>query len=174
MRGTGLSGELMTLRALLVAPLLAVALAAAAEKPSFTSGVWQGNANYDADGEFRDCTMTAQSGDDIQLGFVITKDFNWGLVLADEARDLPVGSTMAMILQIDQRDPIAAVAKVVDIHGLLIPLANSDPVIEALRQGKVLRIVTGGTTLSFKLTGTRDAIAQLAACVTDHLDSERI
>jgi hypothetical protein len=164
----------MTLRALLVAPLLAVLLAAAAEKPSFTSGVWQGKANYDKDGEFRDCTMTAQSGDDIQLGFVITKEFNWGLVLADENRDLPVGSTMAMLLQIDDRDPLPTVAKVVDIHGLLIPLANSDPVIEALRQGKVLRIVTGDTTLSFKLTGTRDAIAKLAACVTDHVDSERI
>jgi hypothetical protein len=164
----------MSLRASLVAPLLVLALAAATGKTGFTSGVWQGNANYDADGEFRDCTMTAQSGDDIQLGFVITKDFNWGLVLADENRDLPVGSTMAMLLQIDDRDPLPTVAKVVDIHGLLIPLANSDPVIEALRQGKVLRIVTGGTTLSFKLTGTRAAIAALAACVTDHLDSERI
>ena len=57
---------------------------------------------------------------------------------------------------------------------MLIPLANSDPVIEALREGKALRIVTQGVTLSFKLTGTRDAIAKLAACVTDHRDSENI
>ncbi|MGV1014127.1 MAG: hypothetical protein ACOYB4_04070 [Methyloceanibacter sp.] len=163
----------MILRALLLAPLLVAAIAAATEPPGFTSGVWQGKANFDEDGRFRDCTMTAQSGDGIQLGFVISKDFNWGLVLADESRDLQVGSTLAMLLLIDERDPIAAVAKVVDVHGVLVPLANSDPVIEALRQGKVLRIVTQGVTLSFKLTGTNEAIAKLAACVTDHVDSER-
>lgn len=164
----------MTFRALLLAPLLAMAIGAAAEKPVFTSGVWQGTAHYDPDGEFRDCTMTAQSSDGSQLGFVITKDFNWGLVLTDETQDLPVGSTLALLLLIDDREPIPTVAKVVDIHGLLVPLENSDPVIEALRQGNALRIVTKGVTLSFKLSGTRDAIAKLAACVTDHRDSERI
>jgi hypothetical protein len=164
----------MILRVLLFMPLLAALIGAEAERPAFTSGVWQGKANYDTDGAFRDCTMTAQAEDDVQLGFVITKDFNWGLVLADEKRNLPVGSTLAALLQVDGRDPVAAVAKVVDAHGVLIPLANSDPVIEALREGKVLRIVTQGSTLNFKLTGTRAAIAQLAACVTDHVDSERI
>jgi hypothetical protein len=164
----------MILRALLLAPLLVAAIAAAQERPGFTSGVWQGKANFDEDGRFRDCTMTAQSGDNVQLGFVITKDFNWGLVVADERRNLQVGSTVAVLLLIDERDPIATVAKVVDVHGVLIPLANSDPVIEALREGKALRIVTQGVTLSFKLTGTRDAIAKLAACVTDHRDSENI
>ncbi len=78
----------MILRALLLAPLLVAALAAAQERPGFTSGVWQGKANFDEDGRFRDCTMTAQSGNDVLLGFVITKDFNWGLVVADETREL--------------------------------------------------------------------------------------
>ena len=43
-----------------------------------------------------------------------------------------------------------------------------------MRHGKVLRIVIGGTEFSFKLTGTADAIAALAACVTEHQGTERV
>ncbi|MGH6737384.1 MAG: hypothetical protein ACRECX_15105 [Methyloceanibacter sp.] len=165
----------MTLRMLLFAPLLLAAVAASdADKDRFTSGVWQGDANYDEDGKFRDCTMTAESEKGVLLGFVISKDFDWGIVIADETRKLEVGARKAVLLLIDAREPIAAVAKVVDVHGILIPLANSDPVIEAMRHGKVLRIVTDGAEFNFKLTGTRDAIAALAACVTEHQGSERV
>jgi hypothetical protein len=165
----------MTLRSLLIAPLLLTAVVtSAAEKDHFTSGVWQGDANYDTDGKFRDCTMTTQSESGVLLGFVISKDYNWGLVLADETRSLEVGTRKAVLLLVDKRDPIAAVAKVIDTHGVLIPLENSDPVIEAMRHGKVLRIVTDGAEFSFKLTGTSTAIAALAACVADHEGSERV
>ena len=165
----------MRLRALLIAPLLLAAVAAAqAPKDSFSSGVWQGDANYDTDGHFTDCTMRAQAVDGVLLGFVISKDFDWGLVIADDKRTFEVGTTKAVLLLVDKRDPIAAVAKVVDPHGILIPLANSDEVIEAMRHGKVLRITTDGADFSFKLTGTRDAITALAQCVTEHQGSERV
>ena len=75
---------------------------------------------------------------------------------------------------IDQRDPIPAIAKVVDVHGIVIPLENSDPVLDALREGKVLTIVAETAKISFKLTGTKEAIAELAACVTEHLNSEKV
>lgn len=165
----------MTLRALLIAPLLLAAVAATdAAKDRFTSGVWQGNANFDSDGQFRDCTMTAESSDGILLGFVISKDFDWGLVIADESKTLEVGTRKAVLLHVDARDPIAAVAKVVDEHGILIPLQNSDTVLDAMRYGKVLRVVIDGAEFSFKLTDTDDAIADLAACVTEHQGSERV
>ena len=165
----------MRFGALLFAPLLLAAVAAAeAPKDSFTSGVWNGDANYDADGQFSDCTMTAAAKDGVLLGFVISADFDWGLVLADETRTFEVGARKAVLLLVDKRDPIAAVAKVVDTHGILIPLENSDPVIEAMRHGKVLRIATDGTEFSFKLTGTADAIASLAACVTEHQGTARV
>jgi hypothetical protein len=165
----------MRLRALLFAPLfLATVAATQAPKDSFNSGVWQGDANYDADGQFSDCTMTAQAKDGVLLGFVISADFDWGLVIADETRTFEVGARKAVLLLVDKRDPIAAVAKVVDAHGILIPLENSDPVIEAMRHGKVLRIATDGAEFSFKLTGTADAIADLAACVTEHQGTARV
>ena len=165
----------MTLRAVLFAPLLLAAVAGGSPvQDSFTSGVWQGNATYDEDGIFSDCTMTAESEKGILLGFVISKDFDWGIVIADEGRTFDVGARKAVLLLIDGADPIAAVAKVVDMHGILIPLENSDPVVEAMRAGKVLRIVTDGAEFSFKLTGTRDAIAELAACVTEHQGTERV
>ena len=165
----------MTLRALLFAPFLLAAVAGGhPAKDSFTSGVWQGDANYDADGDFSDCTMTAESDKGVLLGFVISKNFDWGIVIADEARVLDVGTRKAVLLIVDEADPIAAVAKVVDQHGILIPLDNSDPVVEAMRGGKVLRIITDGAEFSFKLSGTRDAIAELAACVTEHEGTERV
>jgi hypothetical protein len=165
----------MTMRALLFAPLVVAALAAAGDdQGTFASGVWHGAANYDIDGKFTDCTMTAQSERGILLGFVISKDFEWGLVLADETREFEVGTTEAVVLLIDERDPIAAIAKVIDVHGIVIPLESSNPVLEALRQGQVLTIVADSAKVSFKLTGTRDAIAALAACVTEHRGSEKV
>jgi hypothetical protein len=145
-----------------------------AENAAFISGVWQGDANYDADGKFSDCTMTAQADSGILIGFVISKHFDWGLVLADETRTFKLGETEAVVLRIDQRDPILAIAKVVDVHGIVIPLKDSDPVLEALREGKVLTIVAKEAKISFKLTGTKEAIAELAACVTEHINSEKV
>lgn len=169
----------MSLRAMLFTPLLFAALLAAAAAADsapdrFTSGVWQGVANYDDEGYFLDCTMTAEAQSGVLLGFVISKDFDWGVVIADETKTLEVGSRKAVLLIIDGENPIAAVAKVVDAHGILIPLENSDPMVEALRHGKELRIVTDGAEFTFELTDTRDAIAALAACVTDHQDTERV
>jgi len=77
-------------------------------------------------------------------------------------------------LLIDARKPMRAIAKVIDAHGILIPLENTNPVLDALRHGKVLTIVADGAKFSFKLTGTRDAIAALAACVARHRGSERV
>ena len=165
----------MTLRASLFVPLLVAALLAfKAENAAFISGVWQGDANYDADGKFSDCTMTAQADSGILIGFVISQNYDWGLVLADERREFKVGTTEAVVLIIDQRDPIPAIAKVIDVHGIVIPLEDSDPVLDALREGKVLTIVAEGAKFSFKLTGTKEAIAALAACVTEHLGSEKV
>ncbi|HEV7462682.1 MAG TPA: hypothetical protein VGN85_02075 [Methyloceanibacter sp.] len=164
----------MTVRALLFAPLLMATLALGAQQAGFTSGVWTGDANYDGDGKFRDCTMTAQSENGVLLGFVISKDFDWGLVLADDSLDFELGTTEAVLLSIDARDPIPAIAKVVDVHGIVIPLENSDPVLDALRHGQVLTITAETAKVSFKLTGTKDAIAALAACVTEHRETEKV
>jgi hypothetical protein len=155
------------MRALPFAPLV-VALLSAAERDqgAFTSGVWRGKANYDSDGKFSDCTMTAQSKTGVLLGFVISKDFDWGLVLADERRKFDVGTTQAVVLLIDARKPISAIAKVINAHGILI--------LDALRHGKLLTIVAEGASASFRLTGTREAIAALAACVTRHRGIEMV
>ena len=165
----------MTLRASLVVPLLAATLSMlGVDRVAFISGVWQGDANYDAEGRFSDCTMTAQADSGILIGFVISNTYEWGLVLADDTRSFEVGTSEPVVLLIDHRDPIPAIAKVIDVHGIVIPLENSDPVLEALREGKVLTIVAKEAKFSFKLTGTKEAIAELAACVTEHINSEKV
>ena len=62
----------------------------------------------------------------------------------------------------------------VDAHGMLVPLANTDPVVDALRDGDVLTVATDLGTFSFKLTGAGPAIADLAGCVTEHLEAEKL
>ena len=145
------------------------AAAGSPDKGSFTSGVWHGKANYDGDGKFSDCTMTAQSKSGVLLGFVISKDFDWGLVLADERRGFEVGTTVPVSLLIDARKPMRAIAKVIDAHGILIPLENANPVLDA--PGPQHR---RGAKFNLKMTGTRDAIVALAACVARHRGSERV
>jgi hypothetical protein len=165
----------MKLKTSLVGPLVAAGLLVlGADTGGFNSGVWQGDANYDGDGKFSDCTMTAQAESGVLLGFVISKDYDWGLVLADEQRSFEVETTEEVVLLVDDREPIAAIAKVVDVHGIVIPLQSTDPVVEALRGGKVLTIVAEGSKISFTLTGSKDAIAALAACVTEHLGTEKV
>src|SRR4029078_206689 len=160
----------MTLKVSLVVPVLAAALLLLGpDKGAFISGVWQGDANYDSDGKFSDCTMTAQADSGVLLGFVISKDFDWGLVLADDQRSFELGTTEAVVLLVDNRDPISAIAKVFDVHGIVIPLQSTDPVVDALREGKVLTIVAEGSKISFNLTGTKDAMAPPAVVVTRHL-----
>jgi hypothetical protein len=165
----------MTVRASLRVSLLVAALLLSPwQQAAFISGIWQGNANYDPEGKFSDCTMTAQAESGTLLGFVISKNYDWGLVLADEASSFELGTTEDVVLLVDQRDPIPAIAKVIDVHGIVIPLENTTPILDALREGKVLTIVAKEAKVSFKLTGTKDAIAELAACVTQHLGSEKV
>ena len=101
-----------------------------------------GQANRDDDGTFRDCTMTADYANGITLAFIISRDFGWGLVLANEKWNLQVGVEEPVTLSIDKLAPIAGTAKVVDAHGILVPLDNADPVVEAMRGGHTLAVVT--------------------------------
>ena len=148
--------------------LAATAVLVTPPAQAFTSGGWQGQANRDDDGTFRDCTMTADFANGITLAFIISRDFGWGLVLANEKWNLQVGAEEAVTLSIDTFAPIAGTAKVVDVHGLLVPLENADPVVEAMRGGHTLAVITPAGEVSFKLSGTRDAIAALANCVSEN------
>src|SRR5262245_1310311 len=162
-------------RAALSATLLAAGLSlSGAVNAAFISGVWQGDANFDSQGRFSDCAMTAQASSGLTIGFIISKRYEWGLIVADERQRFALGSTESVALHIDKRDPIKAIAKVVDIHGIVIPLENSTAVLDGLREGKALTVVGEKLKISFKLTGTRAAIAALAACVTENLKSERV
>jgi hypothetical protein len=165
--------SVMTLRAALLASVLAASSFSGPVNAAFISGVWQGDANFDAQGDFSDCTMTAQAKSGVFVGFIISKNFDWGLFLADETRQYEVGTTETVRLHIDKRDPIATISKAIDVHGILIPLENSDSVLEAFREGKVLTIVGEKDKISFKLTGAKAAIAELAACVTENLNSSK-
>ena len=155
------------------ASLIAATVALVAPADAFTSDGWEGQASHDEDGTFRDCTMTADYANGITLAFIISRDFGWGLVLADDKWALQVGSEENVKLSIDDLPPIAGVAKVVDPHGILVPLDNADPVVEAMRHGHTLAVVTPAGEVSFALSGTRDAIAALANCVSENLEAEK-
>ena len=87
---------------------------------------------------------------------------------------LKVGDSTDVVLTVDQNAPILSTAKMVDAHGMLVPLANTDPVVDAMRDGSVLTVATDLGKFSFKLTGAGPAIADLAGCVTEHLEAEKL
>ena len=162
----------MTVRAILG---LAFALVLGVTGPSqaFVSGVWQGGPDRDEDGRFLDCTMTAQAGSGILLAFVISRDGAWGLALADERWELNLGAVQDIELKIDAQAPVTTIAKVIDRHGILVPLANDDRLVSAMRNGKLLTISTETAPFSFELAGTSGALKELAACVAESLAAEK-
>jgi hypothetical protein len=163
----------MILRALRLASLVLISVTAlAAPAAAFTAGVWEGGPNRDESGAFTDCTMTAQAESGILLAFVISRDRAWGMALVDDRWSLQVGAVEDVTLEIDTSKPIKAIAKVVDPHGILVPLAKAKPMMEALQHGQTLAIVTPSDRLSFKLTGTREALAALGDCVGEQLRTE--
>ena len=153
--------------------LAVAALIVCGHASAFKSGNWNGEANNDDNGKFRDCTMLAEYNSGITLAFIITRDFDWGLVLANDKWNLEVGSTQEVTLAVDSRQAIPSSAKAVDSKGLLISLENTGPVVDAMRRGRMLNIVTDSGAVSFRLTGTRDAIAKLAKCVSNHIEAEK-
>jgi len=122
--------------------LAVAALMLCGQAHAFKSGNWNGDPNSDENGKFRDCTMLAEYNSGITLAFIITRDFDWGLVLANDKWNLEVGSTQDVTLAVDSRRAIPATAKAVDSHGLLISLENTGPVVDAMRHGRLLNIVT--------------------------------
>lgn len=165
----------MHIKAIAVASLMmAMAMCCCLPAHAFTSGVWEGEPSFDESGKLSDCTMTAQSDSGILLAFIISRDFDWGLVLYDEHWKLNVGDGADVVLTVDENAPILSTAKTVDPHGILVPLANTDPVVDAIRHGDVLTVATSLGKFSFKLTGAGPAIADLAGCVTENLEAEKL
>ena len=157
----------------LLSLLVAAATSFGTPAGAFKSGGWEGGANSDETGRFSDCTMTADYQNGITLAFIISRDFGWGLVLVNDKWKLDVGSAESVTLAIDSREPIPSTAKVIDLHGILVPLENEGPVVNAMRDGRRLSVVTPAGKTSFRLTGTRGAIAALAGCVSDNLEGEK-
>ena len=135
---------------------LAVAvLMVCGQASAFKSGNWNGDANNDDDGKFRDCTMLAEYNSGITLAFIITRDFDWGLVLANDKWNLEVSSMQQVTLAVDSRQPIPSTAKAVDSKGLLISLENTGPVVDAMRHGRMLNVVTDSGAVASAIISRR-------------------
>lgn len=161
----------MRLRAILFAPLM---LLAASAPDHFTSGLWQGKASFDDEGQFSDCSMAMTSDTKVQLGFVITSDSDFGLLVADETLRLKPGTRKAVLLLMDGQEPIPVMARVVDVHGLLVPLQSSKSVVETIRKAKNLRVSISEKEFSFGVRGINSAIEALIECVKAHKGTSRV
>jgi hypothetical protein len=164
---------------LLAAQVFAVALLAAlasglAPQPAqaFTSGAWSGGPANDANGRFLDCAISTPYRSGITLGFVINRDYKWGMILVDPAWNLKIGTSENVSLRVDRRGTFGTIAKVITKDGIVIPLEESGPVIDAMRYGSLLDVDTGSGSVGFVLTGTSAAIARLAQCVNLQLKIE--
>ncbi|ODA67211.1 hypothetical protein A7A08_01958 [Methyloligella halotolerans] len=138
----------------------------------FRSGNWTGDSYQDESGRFRDCTMTTSYRSGTTMGFVISRDYNWGLVLLNETWKLREGSSQDIAIKVDTRYRFDAVAKAVSVDGIVIPLSSDGSMVDALRDGRVLTVVSSSGNVTFELAGTSQAIKDLAICVRQELDRE--
>lgn len=164
-------------RALLMAGVFAAAaglglLVGPHQAAAFQSGNWSGGAQNDHNGKFLDCSMSAGYRSGITLGFIITRNYDWGLDLYNPAWSLVPNSQEKVVLSIDRRGSFKAKAKALTAHAIVIPLDASGPVVRAMRHGSLLHVYTGSGHLAFALTGTSTAIRNLALCVDQSLRQE--
>ena len=76
-------------------------------------------------------------------------------------------------LSIDKLAPIAGTAKVVDAHGILVPLENADPVVEAMRGGHTLAVVTPAGDVASSFPARATPSPRLRDCVSENLEAEK-
>ena len=141
--------------------LLAVAGAGPAR-----AAAWQVEAEAGA------CVMAATyafaPGVPARLAFAISADHR-SLHVATWRSDftLDAGAEHAVTVRVNDLDPVAAVARVLEPRLFAVRLRAAPEIVAALMTGRELRPRTARTTLSFTLAGVGGAMRDLLACALD-------
>lgn len=151
-----------TIVLLLIAVLMSQPVAAKSRKV-FKSGNWTGMAVYQKSGRFAACTIIARYVSGTLIAMSVTPSNSWVIALKRKG-GYPSGRQFATRLYIDKKLIHRGTARSLKSGIVRLPIPGTKKVINALRQGRVLRLVTSGGSSSYKLSGTRAAIARMIRC----------
>ena len=157
--------------------LTCLGLMLAAASPSgdtFQTGDWKGRANFSGEGDFTDCTVLLPDPAHTTLGFVMTPGSDLGMLIADPALKLKLGSGKPTLVHVEGVDSFAAMADVVADNGILIPLEGGGPLVQAISEGHAFRVTVPEKEFTLKRAGTGKALEALKACVESHRGKSRI
>lgn len=148
--------------------ILVSTFAFAAEIPgsSFQSGVWKGNAfTFDENGRFSHCSISTpyQSGDVLYFFSNADGSFNIGVSRPQPAyRD---GQVFPISITVDRRAPIYGEGVAYGDKFVILRIYDAGRAVEALKRGKVLRILEEERRSVYNLGGTFKALDTAKRCV---------
>ena len=162
-------------------PALFMALAALCLSQPVEAGVveermfgdWPGWISTDAQtGDFDHCAMQDEYNSGIALTFGLYRTYDLAVTFANPDWRLQEGEIYRVRLRIDDRRPIEAQAEALSRYSVGVLFKEPDSLYRQLREGHVLRLETVATDLEFNLTGTHQALHELAYCVAEQLRAE--
>jgi hypothetical protein len=126
----------------------------------------------DATNRFSHCAMSAVYKNGVLLMFIIDRDHNWFMALANQQWKLTEGQTYNFSIDLDGAKGnnwigIAAAPEV-----LRVPLADSTRLFEKFSAAQTLTISAANQTFRFDLTNSRIALAATASCANRYMAME--
>jgi S1-C subfamily serine protease len=145
------------------------AAASTKEVSTFHSGAWEGGVYVDANtGAFRFCMGSAPDRHDVVMSVALDRSYGWGLVFSANRWRLTPNMDIPLKFRIDSGPWFDTKAVVLTANAVYVPVAQETTLIELFRHGHMLQLYDGGD-LYFDLTGTRQLMLDLGACVAAEL-----
>ena len=146
--------------------LIALGLAGPAAGKSlqvFKSGGWTGMASYNSRGRFTACTIVARYTSGTLVAMSVTPRNKW-IIAVKRRGGYPRNKTFFTTLSVDGQQLFSGRARSLNSGIVRLNIPGKIRLINALRRGRVLRLATRGGSSSYKLSGTRQAIARMIKC----------
>ncbi|HXF53217.1 MAG TPA: hypothetical protein VNK52_03750 [Hyphomicrobiaceae bacterium] len=126
---------------------------------------WQIN-RYPERGVPQGCMAGANYRDGTRLSIIVTRNYDWGLGLANSSWNLKTGASTTVVAYVDGRIIASGKAAHWARDIAVLPLSGVDAY-RALQIGNRLDLQTPHGTLSFALTGTARAMTAVLECARD-------
>lgn len=158
--------------AVIVGAASGAAKAEIATEPYIRSGLWDGGAYMDDDGQFSHCFFGGRYGNGVVLVVMLLDDGSWTLNLWNDAWRLDRGETYQVTVRIASPSDRTLAERRMEAHGdgkvLGIEIEPDDRLYDDLGQGRSLTVSTARETLHLGLKDMAGALQQLRDCVGRH------
>ena len=133
---------------------------------SFKSGSWNGNAyKSDTTGRFTHCSITGRYKSGIILAFALRENFELLIGLQNKTWNIPVTDSFKLGVIIDGVSYGQSQGRAISKDLIRVNFGRYPKILEALKRGRKLQIISSKRKFSFLLPGTNIALGKLLNCV---------